>query len=183
MNINATLVNLYHICKREMWLHAHAIRMEHTSDIVYEGKLIGEESYPQRAEKNQEVAVSYELPAANGLGVVRVLTAKIDFFDAKKGIVHETKKSNAKEKAHTAQVQFYLYLLRKNGVAVSHGLIEYPKLRLTERVTLDEVEEKQMELWVHEIGELLAKEHCPPRLPVSKCRSCSYFDFCWIGEE
>jgi CRISPR-associated exonuclease Cas4 len=180
MNINATLVNLYHVCKREMWLHAHAIRMEHTSDIVYEGKLIGEESYPQRAEKNQEVEISLPYPP---LGTDGALTAKIDFFDAKKCVVHETKKSNAKEKAHVAQVQFYLYLLRKNGVAVSHGLIEYPKLRLTERVTLDEEEEKQVELWVHEIGELLAKEHCPPRLPVSKCRSCSYFDFCWIGEE
>lgn len=182
MNINATLVNLYHVCKREMWLHAHAIRMEHTSEIVYEGKLIGEESYPQRAEKNQEVEISFSLPSGEGRGGV-MLTAKIDFFDAKNGVVHETKKSNAKEKAHTAQVQFYLYLLRKNGVAVSHGLIEYPKLRLTERVTLDEDDEKQVEGWVHEIGELLAKEYCPPRLPVSKCRSCSYFDFCWIGEE
>jgi CRISPR-associated exonuclease Cas4 len=179
MNINATLVNLYHVCKREMWLHAHAIRMEHTSEIVYEGKLIGEESYPQRAEKNQQVEISIPYPP---LGADGALTAKIDFFDAKKGIVHETKKSNAKEKAHTAQVQFYLYLLRKNGVAVSHGLIEYPKLRLTERVTLDEDEEKQVEGWIQQITELLAQEHCPARLPVSKCRSCSYFDFCWIDE-
>lgn len=179
MNINATLVNLYHVCKREMWLHAHAIRMEHTSEIVYEGKLIGEESYPQRAEKNQQVEISLPYPP---LGTDGALAAKIDFFDAKKGIVHETKKSNAKEKAHTAQVQFYLYLLRKNGVSVSHGMIEYPKLRLTERVTLDEDEEKQVEGWVLEIAELLATAHCPARLPVSKCRSCSYFDFCWIDE-
>lgn len=181
MNINATLVNLYHVCKREMWLHAHAIRMEHTSEIVYEGKLIGEESYPQRAKKNQEVEIFFPLQQGEGKGQV-MLTSKIDFFDAKNGIVHETKKSNAKEKAHTAQVQFYLYLLRKNGVEVSNGLIEYPKLRLTERVTLDEEEEQQVEQWVFEISELLSKEHCPPRLPISKCRSCSYFDFCWIDE-
>ncbi|AEI51290.1 CRISPR-associated protein Cas4 [Runella slithyformis] len=179
MNINATLVNYYFLCHRKLWLHAHTIRMEHTSEIVYEGKLIGEESYPQRAEKNQEVEISIPYPP---LGADGALTAKIDFFDAKKGIVHETKKSNAKEKAHTAQVQFYLYLLRKNGIAVSYGLIEYPKLRLTERVTLDEEEEKQVEGWVNEIAELLAQAHCPARLPVSKCRSCSYFDFCWIDE-
>ena len=60
MNINATLINIYHICKREMWLHAHAIRMEHTSDIVYEGKLIGETTYPQRAERYTEVEISVE---------------------------------------------------------------------------------------------------------------------------
>ncbi|MBS1446990.1 MAG: Dna2/Cas4 domain-containing protein, partial [Odoribacter sp.] len=38
MNVTATLINLYHVCKREMWLHAHGIRMEHTSDLVTEGK-------------------------------------------------------------------------------------------------------------------------------------------------
>lgn len=188
MTINATLINIFHICKREMWLHYHAIRMEHTSELVYEGKLIGEESYPQRAEKNQEVEISYEFPSlrgsdrrTEGKGEV-VLTAKIDFFDSKRGIVHETKKSNAKEKAHTAQVQFYLYLLRKNGVEVSHGLIEYPKLRQTERVELTEEDEKEIERWIGEIEKILAQEQCPPKLPISKCQSCSYFDFCWIDE-
>jgi CRISPR-associated exonuclease Cas4 len=42
MTINATIINIFHICHREMWLHHHAIRMEHTSEVVYEGKLIGE---------------------------------------------------------------------------------------------------------------------------------------------
>jgi CRISPR-associated exonuclease Cas4 len=51
MTINATLINLYHVCHREMWLHANGIRMEHTSDTVYDGKLLHETSYPQRAEK------------------------------------------------------------------------------------------------------------------------------------
>ena len=57
MTINATLINILHICHRELWLHAHAIRMEHTSDIVAEGKLLGETSYPQRADKNQELEI------------------------------------------------------------------------------------------------------------------------------
>ena len=34
MTINATLINILHLCHRKLWLHAHAIRMEHTSDIV-----------------------------------------------------------------------------------------------------------------------------------------------------
>ncbi len=57
-----------------MWLHANGITMEHTSDIVYEGKLIGEYTYPQRVEKNQELGISAELN--NGI----VASAKIDFF-------------------------------------------------------------------------------------------------------
>lgn len=111
MNINTTLLNYFHLCHRKMWLHYHAIRMEHTSDVVYEGKLIGEESYPQRADKNQEVEINYPLPhrvgPSHGGGRGGVLTAKIDFYDAQRGIVHETKKSAAKEWAHVAQVQFY----------------------------------------------------------------------------
>ena len=55
MSITATLVNLYNVCKREMWLHANGIRFEHTSDLVFEGKLIHEDSYPQRSGKYEEI--------------------------------------------------------------------------------------------------------------------------------
>ncbi|MFN4145402.1 MAG: CRISPR-associated protein Cas4 [Runella sp.] len=176
MTINATLINIYHICKREMWLHYHGIRMEHTSDTVYEGKLIGEESYPQRANKNEEVELFLEW---EGVG----LSAKIDFFDAKRGIVHETKKSAAKEWAHIAQVKFYLYLLQKNNVQISHGIIEYPKLRHTERVEFTDEDTPTVEGWVRQAKQILEQENCPPKLPISKCKACSYFDFCWSGEE
>jgi CRISPR-associated exonuclease Cas4 len=78
MNINATLINYYHLCHRKLWLHANGITMEHTSDVVYEGKLIGEESYPQRAEKNQELEILAELD-----GGIRA-SAKIDFLMLKR---------------------------------------------------------------------------------------------------
>ena len=168
MTINATLINLYHICKREMWLHYHSIRMEHTSDVVYEGKLIGEESYPQRAERWTEVEVE---------------GAKIDYYDPKLGVVHEVKKSDAKEQAHIAQVKYYLYLLRRNGIKAEYGIIEYPKLRQTERVELSEEDIKEIERWIADIQAIVAREYCPERLVKSKCKNCSYFDFCWISEE
>jgi CRISPR-associated exonuclease Cas4 len=179
MNINATLINLYHVCKREMWLHAHAIRMEHTSDIVYEGKLIGETTYPQRAERYTEVEISVEPNVPDGIG----LAAKIDFYDPYNGVVHEVKKSAAKEAAHIAQVQFYLYVLRKNQIKAEYGIIEYPKLRQTERVELDEEGEKVLEGWIAGVGQIIESEQCPPLLTKSKCKSCSYFDFCWTTEE
>jgi CRISPR-associated exonuclease Cas4 len=97
-------------------------------------------------------------------------------------VVHETKKSAAKEWAHVAQVQFYLYLLRKNGVEASHGIIEYPKLRQTERVTLDDEGEAKIEAWIWGAVAVLERDNCPPKLPISKCRSCSYFDYCWADE-
>lgn len=179
MNINATLLNIYHICHRELWLHAHAIRMEHTSDVVYEGKLIGEKAYPQRAERYTEVEISVEPDVPDGIG----LAAKIDFYDPHNGVVHEVKKSAAKEQAHIAQVQFYLYILRLNGIRAEYGIIEYPKLRQTERVELDEEGEVIMKEWINNVSQIIASEVCPPLLKKSKCKSCSYFDFCWSGEE
>ncbi len=176
MTINATLINYLHLCHRKVWLHAHVIRMEHTSDIVSEGKMIGEESYPQRAEKNQEVELS---GAFEGIE----LSAKIDFFDAKLGVVHETKKSAAKELAHIAQVQFYLYLLRKNEIVANYGTIEYPKLRQTDRVELHEDDMKEIEVKIKKVYAIIQQENCPPALPKNKCTKCSYFDFCWSGDE
>ncbi len=165
-----------------MWLHAHAIRMEHTSDIVYEGKLIGETTYPQRAERHTEVEISAPLHFLDSTEEVLV-TAKIDFYDPHLGVVHEVKKSAAREQAHIAQVQFYLYVLRQNHIKAEYGIIEYPKLRQTDRVELDNEGEKQLEESITKVYEIINQEACPPLIQKSKCKSCSYFDFCWSMEE
>ena len=57
MQITATHINYYHICKRKLWLFANGINMEHTSEAVATGKLIHETTYPQRAEKYTELDV------------------------------------------------------------------------------------------------------------------------------
>ena len=46
-----TQINYYFVCYRKLWLFSHGLNMEHTSDTVYMGKLIGEESYYR--EKNE----------------------------------------------------------------------------------------------------------------------------------
>ncbi|WP_229238921.1 Dna2/Cas4 domain-containing protein [Emticicia sp. C21] len=162
-------------------MHANGIRMEHTSEVVAEGRLIGVESYPQRAERWTEIEVSGMLPYSADTPIE--LAAKIDFFDPHLGIVHEVKKSVAKEQAHIAQVQFYLYVLRLNGIKAEYGLIEYPKLRITERVSLTTDDQQQLESQIRKAHALVQQETCPERLPVSQCRSCSFFEFCWVGEE
>ena len=165
--INATLIGLYQICKRETWLHANEIRMEHTSEVVAEGKQLHEQAYPQRAERYREIELD---------------GSKIDFYDPYDKVVHEIKKSNKMEGAHIAQVKYYLYLLQRNGIDGATGIIEYPKLRQTERVRLDEGDSEQIEQWVQDIERIVTSEQIPGRLTKSKCRSCSYFDFCWIDE-
>ena len=168
MQVNATLINLFHVCKRECWLHANGIRMEQTSDIVYEGKLISETTYQQRARKYIEL----------DMGI-----AKIDFYDPKAKVVHEVKKSNKMDHAHEWQVKYYLFLLEKSGIEGVTGLLEYPKLRETKEVYLSQPDREFIAETVEKIEKLVAEESCPPRVRKSICRNCSYYDFCWSEEE
>ncbi|AUD05854.1 CRISPR-associated protein Cas4 [Spirosoma pollinicola] len=163
----ATLVNYLHLCHRKLWLHANHIRMEHTSEAVAEGKQLHEHAYPQRTERYREITLDGSV---------------IDFYDPYNKVVHEMKKSDKMEHSHIAQVQFYLYLLQKNGVEGATGLIEYPKLRQTQQVSLTEEDVPMVEGWIRVIEQLVDSEKCPGRIAKSKCRSCSYFDFCYVEE-
>ncbi|RMH45124.1 MAG: Dna2/Cas4 domain-containing protein, partial [Gammaproteobacteria bacterium] len=48
MRLTATHIAYYHTCKRKLWLFHHGIQMEQESQVVYEGRLIGETTYTDR---------------------------------------------------------------------------------------------------------------------------------------
>lgn len=175
MQINATLVNLYHICKRECWLHANGVTMEHTSDTVYDGKLLHENSYPGRNEKHAEMIVE---ASYNGIS----LAGKIDFYDARQQLIHETKRSDKVEQAHAWQVKFYLWLLRLNGIGGATAILEYPLLRQTDRLDLLEADINYLEKTVVKIADLKDSKECPPVINAKICKSCSYYELCYVGE-
>jgi CRISPR-associated exonuclease Cas4 len=174
--ITATHISYFHTCRRKLWLFHHAIRMEHTSDVVYEGKLIGETTYGERAEKNKQLELS--IPIAGGW----TGAAKIDFYDAKNRVVHETKKSDKMEQAHVAQVKFYLYVLQRSGVEGARGIIEYPKQRERTELSLAPGEEAEVERWLAGIREIIESERCPAVIRKPVCKQCSYFEFCYADE-
>lgn len=167
MQLTATHINYYFICHRKLWLFANGINMEHTSDAVAEGKLIHETSYPQRAEKYTEIEIG---------------GSKIDFYDAKNKIIHEVKKSDSIEDAHAWQVKYYIWLLQQNGIEEVTGIIEYPKLKLKNKVTLSKEDAIQIENVKQHIEKMVADDNCPPRINSKICKKCSYYDFCYIGE-
>lgn len=167
MNTTGTHFNYYLICHRKLWLFANSITMEGNSDLVYEGKLIHENSYGRRSEKYEELEVE---------GI------KIDYYDRKNKVVHEIKKSDKKEWAHEWQVKYYLYVLERNGMTRVTGLLEYPRLHKTEKVELNDDDRQKIVEMTANIEQLIAQETCPPAIARSKCRNCSYFDFCWSGE-
>jgi CRISPR-associated exonuclease Cas4 len=164
MHPTGTHIQYLHICHRKLWLFANGLNMEHTSDLVAEGKLIDENSYPQRASRYQQLALE---------GI------KIDHYDAQLGIVREVKKSNKKESAHVAQLKYYLFVLERNGVGVRHGILEYPKLRITEEVWLTEEDRTTIPTWESKVMKIIEQEFCPVRIEKTICKKCAYYDFCY----
>ena len=167
MHITATHINYLQVCRRKLWLFGNGIQMEHTSDLVTEGKLIGESSYPQRNERYTEIEFD---------GI------KIDFYDARERIVHEIKKSNKIEDAHRAQVKYYLWVLERNGIEGVKGILEYPKQRHTENVELSDDDRLQIPIWETDIERIITCETCPKVINKPVCKNCSYYDFCYVDE-
>lgn len=167
MQITGTHFNYYQICHRKLWLFANGINMESTSDVVYEGKLIHESSYPQRSERYEEVEIE---------GV------KVDYFDAKHNVIHEIKKSNKVEQAHEWQLKYYIYVFERNGIEGCTGILEYPTIRQTSQVVLTD-EDRQMIVEMEEkIKGIIDSDLCPTLSKKRLCKSCSYYDFCYSNE-
>jgi len=168
MNLIATHINYYMVCQRKLWLFSNGISMEHTSDTVAEGKLIHDTSYPQRAERYTELEIDGSV---------------IDFYDARNKIIHEVKKSDKMEKAHEWQVKYYIWLLKKNGIDGVTGIIEYPKMRETSKVELNEEDIAFLEKTVADIEQIVTMETCPQRIEAKICKNCSYYEFCYVEEK
>jgi len=142
--------------------------MENNSDLVYEGKLIHEGSYPNRSSKYEEFQID---------GV------KVDFYDAKNKVIHEIKKSNKIDSAHEWQLKYYIYTFIKNGIDGVSGILEYPTMRMTQEVFLLDEDFKIIENIEKDIEHICDDEHCPKQGRMPICKNCSYFDFCFAGEE
>ncbi|MBU0765049.1 MAG: CRISPR-associated protein Cas4 [Bacteroidetes bacterium] len=166
--ITGTHINYYFICHRKLWLFANGISMEQNSELVYEGKLIHETSYPQRSEKYTEIEI----------GGIR-----IDYYDPKNKVIHEVKKSDKAETAHEWQLKYYIYVLKQNGIDGVSGILEYPKLRKTEEVFLSSRDCEEIAEIVRETVTIIRSSNCPPKIEQKLCRRCSYNDFCWSDEE
>lgn len=109
-------------------------------------------------------------------------SGKIDFFDTRNKIIHETKRSNKVEEAHIWQIKFYLWLMELNGIEAEKGIIEYPKLREREEIFLEEKDINYLKDIIQKIKILTENDVCPTVLNSKICKSCSYFDFCYSGE-
>lgn len=165
--MTGTQFNYYQICHRKLWLFSNGINMEHTSDLVYEGKLIHETTYPQRSERYEELEIE---------GI------KIDFYDARNKVIHEIKKSDKIEVAHEWQLKYYIYVLERQGIEGVTGILEYPTMRHTAKVELTEADRQYIIRIEKEIEALVKADDCPPAINSKICNNCSYYEFCFASE-
>jgi CRISPR-associated exonuclease Cas4 len=152
-------INYYFVCKRKLWLSAHDIQMEAESDLVHLGKLLHENKYKR---KLKEVSIG---------------NIKIDFIE-KKNEIHEVKRSRKIENAHKFQLLYYLYYLKKYGIITS-GILNYPLLKKTVRVSLTNDKEVKIRETIQKVHDVICKDTPPLAEWKSFCKSCSYSELCW----
>ncbi len=167
MTPTATHIAYYHLCHRKLWLACNGIRLENATDntFVEIGRLISETTYTRRPQKWRELS----LPGI-----------KIDHFDPTTNTVREVKKSPRLEKAHIAQVQYYLYRLEEVGIDKPQGIIEYPKQKKTMKVPWNEEAHQAVKSWVVGIRTVLDRQKCPEVIQKAYCRTCAFRDFCYV---
>lgn len=159
-----TGLELYYfkVCKRKLWLYTRQLRFEQENSDVKIGKVIDSQSY-SREEKG--LLINNEI--------------NIDYFP-KDNIIHEIKKSKKIEAASILQVKYYLYYLEQLGVNIDYGKIDYPLLRRSVIVHLEEEDRKELEEIIAEIIELKSLKDPPPLTKKQICKNCAYHDYCFI---
>jgi CRISPR-associated exonuclease Cas4 len=167
MQVTGTHIHYFFNCRRQLWLFANGINMEHSSEMVAIGKSIHESTYQYRSERFREIEIG---------------PIKIDYFDQKNKVIHEIKKSSKLFDSHVWQVKYYIYIFEQAGIDGVTGILEYPKERKTKEVLLSEPDREYLNELVAEIHQLIHLDNCPPVLNKPKCKSCSYYDFCYAYE-
>ena len=156
------MIYYYFICQRKLWYFANEINMEQNSELVSIGKTIDETSY-----KREKKSILIDN------------TINIDFI--KDGaVLHEVKKTKAIEEAGIWQLKYYMYYLKQKGVETLEAKIDYPLLRQTKEIELENEDVEIIENVIKNIQEIVTKEKPPEVISEKICKKCSYYDLCYV---
>lgn len=162
MRVTGIMVYYYFVCTRKLWYFANEISMEQNSELVSIGKIIDETSY-----KREKKSILIDD------------TINVDFI-GNGARLHEIKKTKAIEEAGIWQLKYYMYYLENKGVENITAEIDYPLLRETKEIILDDEDRKVLENVVKNIEEIVIKDRPPEMTEDKKCKKCSYFDLCYV---
>lgn len=161
-NITGLMIYYYFVCQRKLWYFVNSINMEQNSELVEIGKILDETSYSREKK-----------------GILIDNTINIDFV--KNGaVLHEVKKTKAIEEAGIWQIKYYMYYLEKRGVKNVEAKIDFPLLRETKEIILEQEDIEFLGNVIKNIEDI-ANQDKPPEIIDSKiCKKCSYFDLCYV---
>lgn len=162
MNITGIMIYYYFVCQRRLWYFINQINMEQNSELVQIGKIIDETTYTK--EKKQILIDN---------------TINIDFI--KNGaVLHEVKKTKSIEEAGIWQIKYYMYYLENKGVENVKAKIDFPLLRESKEIILEEDDRKVLDNIITNIEEIARMEKPLDIISSKICKKCSYFDLCYV---
>lgn len=181
LRIGGTEIHYQVLCPRKLWWYSHGLEQEHAGgasgtsagqENVALGTLLHEDGYPGAARR--DVLID---------GLIR-----LDFTEPGTGtgdggtapVVHEIKKSRGALKATRLQILYYLYYLKHEKGIETTGVIDFPKERRRETVTLTPGAETEVEQAIAGVQRTREMPTPPPvEEPMPICRKCAYQDLCW----
>ncbi len=92
-------------------------------------------------------------------------------------VVSEVKKSSKMLGPTKKQLQYYLWLLREQGIR-AHGIIRVPKERKTYRIEIPDDYREEITRNLKEIRRIAKMDSPPPFVKKPYCRQCAYYEFC-----
>lgn len=162
MKITGVMIYYYFICHRKLWYFCNEINMEQNSELVSIGKILDETTYNR---ENKSILIDD--------------TINIDFIKSG-AVLHEVKKTKSIEEAGIWQLKYYMFYLEQRGVKNISAKIDYPLIRESKEIYLEE-EDRDILRNIEKNIEEIIKEDKPPKVMNDKmCKKCAYFDLCYV---
>ena len=162
MNISGIMIYYYFICQRKLWYFLNEINMEQNSELVSIGKIIDETTYLREKK-----------------GILIDNTINVDFI-RNGAVLHEIKKTKSIEEAGIWQIKYYMYYLEKRGVKSVQAQIDYPLIRETKKIYLDDDDREILENIEENIKDIKRQEKPPHVINKKMCKNCAYYDLCYV---
>lgn len=162
MNISGIMIYYYFICQRKLWYFLNEINMEQNSELVSIGKIIDETTYSREKK-----------------GILIDNTINVDFI-RNGAVLHEIKKTKSIEEAGIWQIKYYMYYLEKRGVKSVQAQIDYPLIRETKKIYLDDDDREILENIEKNIKDIKRQEKPPHVINKKMCKNCAYYDLCYV---
>ncbi len=162
MNISGIMIYYYFICQRKLWYFLNEINMEQNSELVSIGKIIDETTYSREKK-----------------GILIDNTINVDFI-RNGAVLHEIKKTKSIEEAGIWQIKYYMYYLEKRGVKSVQAQIDYPLIRETKKIYLDDNDRGILENIEKNIKDIKRQEKPPHVINKKMCKNCAYYDLCYV---